>query len=276
MQQHIQHNSQRRGGLNKLLLHYTATMLRSRIAAALVARQAGALAYDARFRSKVDGLVARRRGDLLVVLEDCTDPANAASIARVCDGFGVPELLFVTSRRPEPAFDPCGEGLRRLSASATQWVKLTSYSLVEDCYERLRRDGFASAACVMDDDAVLLPATDDAAARRDLLGDGPLALWFGTESRGLSPAAVGGADRKVLIPMVGQVESFNLAAAAAIIVAETCRLAGPSQIPPPTNLAEVLLAQHASWHEPQRRLRRRTAAAARGEIFRQRRKADAG
>ena len=236
-------------------------------------RRASSLA-DARFRSKVDGLVSRRRGDLLVVLEDCTDPANAASIARVCDGFGVPELLFVTSRRPAPAFDPCGEGLRRLSASATQWVKLTSYSSVEDCYDRLRRDGFASAACVMDEDAVLLPATDDAAAR-DLLG-GPLALWFGTESRGLSPAAVSGADRKVLIPMVGQVESFNLAAAAAIIVAETCRLAGPSQIPPPKKLAEDLLAQHASWHEPQRRLRRRTAAAARGEIFRQRRRADAG
>ena len=50
---------------------------------------------------------------------------------------------------------------------------------------------------------------------------------------GLSPAAVSGADRKVLIPMVGQVESFNLAAAAAIITAEICRLAGPSQIPPP-------------------------------------------
>ena len=248
-------------------------MLRSRIAAALVARQASALAFDARFRSKVDGLVARRRGDLLVVLEDCTDPANAASIARVCDGFGVPELLFVSSRAP-PKFDPCGEGLRRLSASATQWVKLTSYSSVDDCYTRLRRDGFASAACVMDEDAVLLPATDDAAAR-DLLG-GPLALWFGTESRGLSPTAVSGADRKVLIPMVGQVESFNLAAAAAIIIAEICRLAGPTQISPPENLAEDLLAQHASWHEPQRRLRRRTAAAARGEIFRQRRRADAG
>ena len=242
----------------------------------LSSRRASSLAYDARFRSKVDGLVSRRRGDLLVVLEDCTDPANAASIARVCDGFGVPELLFVTSRRPAPAFDPCGEGLRRLSASATQWVKLTSYASVEDCYTRLRRDGFASAACVMDDDAVLLPATDDGSARRDLLGNGPLALWFGTESRGLSPAAVSGADRKVLIPMVGQVESFNLAAAAAIITAEICRLAGPTKAPPPTNLAEDLLAQHASWHEPQRRLRRRTAAAARGEIFRQRRRADAG
>ena len=239
-------------------------------------RRASSLAYDARFRSKVDGLVSRRRGDLLVVLEDCTDPANAASIARVCDGFGVPELLFVTSRAPAPKFDPRGEGLRRLSASATQWVKLTSYSSVEDCYERLHRDGFASAACVMDEDAVLLPATDDDLARRDLLGGGPLALWFGTESRGLSPTAVSGADRKVLIPMVGQVESFNLAAAAAIIVAETCRLAGPARTPAPANLAEDLLAQHASWHEPQRRLRRRTAAAARGEIFRQRRRADAG
>ena len=247
----------------------------SRAIAATCLCRASSLAYDARFRSKVDGLVSRRRGDLLVVLEDCTDPANAASIARVCDGFGVPELLFVTSRAPAPKFDPCGEGLRRLSASATQWVKLTPYASVDDCYDRLRRDGFASAACVMDDDAVLLPATDDDRVRRDLLG-GPLALWFGTESRGLSPAAVSGADRKVLIPMVGQVESFNLAAAAAIIVAETCRLAGPSQIPPPNNLAEDLLAQHASWHEPQRRLRRRTAAAARGEIFRQRRRADAG
>ena len=133
MQQHVQHNSQRIDGLNKPLLHCTASMLRSRIAAAILTRQASALAfaYDARFRSKVDGLVSRRRGDLLVVLEDCTDPANAASIARVCDGFGVPELLFVTSRAPAPKFDPRGEGLRRLSASATQWVKLTSYSSVD-------------------------------------------------------------------------------------------------------------------------------------------------
>ena len=132
MQQHVQHNSQRIDGLNTLLLHCTASMLRSRIAAAIFTRQASALAsHDARFRSKVDGLVSRRRGDLLVVLEDCTDPANAASIARVCDGFGVPELLFVTSRAPAPKFDPRGEGLRRLSASATQWVKLTSYSSVD-------------------------------------------------------------------------------------------------------------------------------------------------
>ena len=166
-------------------------------------------------------------------------------------------------------------GALLLPVIAGQWVKLTPYASVDDCYTRLRRDGFASAACVMDEDAVLLPATDDAAARRDLLG-GPLALWFGTESRGLSPAAVSGADRKVLIPMVGQVESFNLAAAAAIIVAETCRLAGPARTPPPDSLAADLLAQHTSWHEPQRRLRRRTAAAARGEIFRQRRRADAG
>ena len=99
----------------------------SRAIAATCLCRASSLAYDARFRSKVDGLVSRRRGDLLVVLEDCTDPANAASIARVCDGFGVPELLFVTSRRPEPAFDPCGRALRR-----NQLQRAT----------RHRRDGF--------------------------------------------------------------------------------------------------------------------------------------
>ena len=220
MQQHIQHNSQY-GGLNKLLLHCTASMLRSRIAAALVARQASALAFDARFRSKVDGLVARRRGDLLVVLEDCTDPANAASIARVCDGFGVPELLFVTSRRPAPAFDPCGEGsaAQRLGGAVGQTYALCLRS--KPATTASAATSFASAACVMDEDAVLLPATDDAAARRDLLGGGPLALWFGTESRGLSPAAVSGAD-KVLIPMCGR-GVLQPRRRGAIITAEICR-----------------------------------------------------
>ena len=48
-----------------------------------------------------------------------------------------------------------------------------------------------------------------------------------------------GADRKVLIPMVGQVESFNLAAAAAIIVAETAASPGPHKYHH-KNLAEDL------------------------------------
>ena len=88
-------------------------------------RRVSSLAYDARFRSKVDGLVARRRGDLLVVLEDCTDPANAASIAltgseleNVCTDADLdPSETTLKSGRPL-RLRPRGSGRSRLSFGA--------------------------------------------------------------------------------------------------------------------------------------------------------------
>ena len=95
-------------------------------------------------------------------------------------------------------------------------------------------------------------------------------------SRDDAAAATWKLDRDRRTP---QVQSLNLAAAAGILVAELARLAGPA---PPlddaaaASLATDLLSQRDAWHTPQRRLRRRTAAAARGEIFRQRRRAEFG
>jgi tRNA G18 (ribose-2'-O)-methylase SpoU len=43
-----------------------------------------------------------------------------------------------------------------------------------------------------------------------------LALVFGTEGDGLSPAALGSADVRVRIPMAGGVDSLNVAAASAV------------------------------------------------------------
>ena len=175
--------------------------------ALLLARGARGLAGPVRdrFRERLDDVVRRRRGDLVVVVEDCkgravakrgrvaattwtvrgeaaivcstihvivcstihvtaaastrpsqpdcglvayragTDPANAASVARICDAFAVPDLYFVRNRAP-PRFDPNGEGLRRLSASATQWVRTTALESPADAHETLRAAGFSSVA----------------------------------------------------------------------------------------------------------------------------------
>jgi len=49
---------------------------------------------------------------------------------------------------------------------------------------------------------------------------GPAALILGPESKGLSPAEVSAASQSVTIPMQGQVESLNVAVAAAVILYE--------------------------------------------------------
>jgi len=52
---------------------------------------------------------------------------------------------------------------------------------------------------------------------------GGVAVAVGTEKEGLSEAALGDADERVRIPMVGTVNSLNAATAAAVVVYEAVR-----------------------------------------------------
>jgi TrmH family RNA methyltransferase len=51
----------------------------------------------------------------------------------------------------------------------------------------------------------------------------PTAIVIGSEARGLSPAWLAAADQQVVIPMVGQADSLNLAVATALLLYEVVR-----------------------------------------------------
>jgi TrmH family RNA methyltransferase len=51
----------------------------------------------------------------------------------------------------------------------------------------------------------------------------PVALLLGRESRGLDETTVAGSDLRVSIPMLGAVESLNVATAAALVLYEANR-----------------------------------------------------
>ena len=73
----------------------------------------------------------------------------------------------------------------------------------------LRELGFATAAFALSDDSVSLDDPRLAAEKR-------LALVFGTEGDGLSPATIACCDYTVRIPMQHGVDSLNVAAASAV------------------------------------------------------------
>ncbi len=161
---------------------------------------------------KIERVVAARQHGLVVVLEDIHDPHNAEAVLRTCDAVGVQDVYFVFEQ--EDYYDPRRVG-KQSSASANKWVSCHIFHSTAACIAQLRTGGYESVAAVVDGADEELVGRDFTALR--------LALWFGNEHAGLSPAATAAADRRVSIPMRGMVRSLNVSVAAAIFLFEVTR-----------------------------------------------------
>jgi TrmH family RNA methyltransferase len=140
-----------------------------------------------------------------VMLEDLQDPGNLGSILRTCAAAGIGHVLL--SRGSVHAWSP-----RVLRAGMGAHFALSIY---EDADLASAARAFAGARVA----AVLR-------AQRTIFDTnlaGNLALLFGNEGAGLSPALVALADVAASIPMPGKGESLNVAAAAAVCLFERVR-----------------------------------------------------
>lgn len=163
-----------------------------------------------RRQERIRSVLARRQPDLSVVLEDVHDPHNASAVLRGCDGVGVLDvhLVYVHEEPPRQSF------ARTTSASAAKWMRLHYHDSIDACYEALRREGFCIYATALGRESVNL---------YDLDLTLPSALVFGNEMRGVSDAAISGADATLFIPMQGMVESLNISVACAVSLYEAMR-----------------------------------------------------
>ena len=159
---------------------------------------------------RVSSVLARRQPDLTVVLEDVHDPHNASAVLRNCDAVGVlrVHLVYVQDRAPRASFS------RTVSGSAAKWLQLVRHRSVEECYAALRAEGFAIYATALAETSSDLYAVDLTR---------PVALVFGNEHRGVSPAALEQADGGLVIPMMGMVQSLNVSVACAVALYEALR-----------------------------------------------------
>lgn len=157
-------------------------------------------------------VAAQRQRGLAVVLEDIHDPHNAEAVLRTCDAVGVQDAYFVFER--EEYYDPRRIG-KQSSGSANKWVDCHIFHSTAACIARLKALRYESVAAVVEGADEWIHASDFTGQR--------LALWFGNEHAGLSPAAIAAADRRVSIPMRGMVRSLNVSVTAAIFLYEVAR-----------------------------------------------------
>lgn len=142
----------------------------------------------------------------IAVLEHVTDSSNVGAIFRCAAALGMDAVLAAPSC--------CDPFYRRSIRVSMGTVFQIPWTWIDEAWptpglSRLKELGFQTAALALDHRSVSIE--EPALARAD-----KLALLLGSEGDGLSPETIAGCDYTVRIPMFHQVDSLNVAAAAAV------------------------------------------------------------
>ncbi len=149
-----------------------------------------------------DKVVRQRTDHFTVVTQDVYQLHNTSAVMRSCDVFGI-QNIHVIEERNLKKID------REIAMGAQKWVSLHRYHNSEDCLASLRGQGYQIVASTPHQDAAMLSDFD--ISKRS-------AIFFGTETNGLSQEIMEQADAFIKIPMAGFTESLNISVSAAIIL----------------------------------------------------------
>ncbi len=161
-----------------------------------------------------------RAGRPVVLLDRIGNAHNLGAIARTLAFFGVENLVVAAG---ENAARP-GESAYRVAEGGLEHVRVWISPDFADLCQGLREAGFAVVGTDVRgpnlgalNRAAFLPKSVRRGA--DSVASTPIALILGNEEAGLAPDVAKACDRLVRIPGSGKVESLNVSAAAAVLVA---------------------------------------------------------
>ncbi len=157
----------------------------------------------------LDPLHLGDRAPFLILADGLQYEQNLGAVLRSALGFGVTGVIIPTRR----------------GAGITPVVARVSMGAVEEV--PIAREGLFAALKVIAKAGIPVVGADAAGERlSDLDLTGPLAVLLGEEGRGLSAKLQERCDRKVSIPLAGQLESLNVSVAAAVLMYEKRRQDG--------------------------------------------------
>jgi tRNA (guanosine-2'-O-)-methyltransferase len=143
--------------------------------------------------ARIDEVLDMRLASLITVCEDTYDPHNAAAAIRTSEALGLQEMHVIESAEKFSA-------TKGITRGAHKWIDLVRDDSAEAAIAALRARGFRTFATLPD-------APHDV---EDAPVDQPIAVFFGNEHAGLTPAAIAACDSAVRVRMFGMTESFNL------------------------------------------------------------------
>ena len=137
----------------------------------------------------------------IVIVDGVVDTTNIGAIFRSAAALGIDAILLTPT-----SCDPLNRRAVRVSMGS---VFLVPWTWIDCDLQKLNEMGFKTAAMALSDNSISLD--DDR-----LKAEEKLAIIMGTEGDGLAKEVITAADYVVKIPMSHQVDSLNVAAAAAV------------------------------------------------------------
>lgn len=151
-------------------------------------------------KTKIESVVRQRSFSVVTVLENIYDRGNSSAVMRTAEAFGFPLIHMIET----------GEKFKeanRVTAGADKWMEVSRWKNSKDCVLGLQKNGFQVLATHLDSTSKDI---------RDLDLTQPTAIVLGNEKDGISQEMISLADHRVIIPMSGFVQSFNISVAGAL------------------------------------------------------------
>lgn len=173
-------------------------------------------------RQRADQIAQFRCKNLIAVIENPTELRNIGTVIRNVNAMGVEKVYVVDPRGSLP--DEWQEmrerkSLNKTSVSAVKWSFVKRFESTDACFDHLEARNFISIVTsphVKGKHCIFLHEGDFTAYTK-------LAVWFGSEARGISDRAVERSAMCVSIPMFGMIESLNLGTSSGIVLYEVTK-----------------------------------------------------
>jgi tRNA (guanosine-2'-O-)-methyltransferase len=150
-------------------------------------------------RRKIAHVVSGRTANVAVVLEGLYDRGNISAVMRTAEAFGFVDFHVIETQEKF-------KEANRVTQGADKWVEVQKWKKTQDCVRTLKQQGFQ----------LVVTSLDASRPLGEVDFSKPTAFVLGNEKSGVSPEMLAAADVRVIIPMTGFVQSFNISVAGAL------------------------------------------------------------
>jgi tRNA (guanosine-2'-O-)-methyltransferase len=163
-----------------------------------IIREIGVLVTDER-RKRIDDVVEGRNFSIAVVLENLYDRGNGSAVMRTAEAFGYQKFEIIEMSEKFKVAN-------RVASGAEKWLHRRHWKSTTSCIQQLKKEGYR----------ICVTSLEASKPIQDVDWTIPTALVLGNEKDGVSPEMLEQSDLRVIIPMSGFVQSFNISVAGAL------------------------------------------------------------
>jgi tRNA (guanosine-2'-O-)-methyltransferase len=149
--------------------------------------------------SKIDRVVAGRNFSNAVVLEGIYDRGNISAVMRTAEAFGFVNFHVIETQEKF-------KEANRVTQGADKWTEVKKWQTTKDCILELKKRGHK----------IVVTSLEASKPLAEIDWTVPTALVLGNEKEGISKEMFELSDERVIIPMAGFVQSFNISVAGAL------------------------------------------------------------